>query len=530
MTELLYLKKNTIGEPLIDQWYACPHLIPPATAAMNLAQKQLTIMESYVRAPHIHATAVKNQAMAGGTFINYSGDRSADIQQLIERTQDRGAILLELYEALISLSQLLAAHEPGACLEPLYPQVPDALRGYVELVFDLQNRASYRILEPLLYNSPFYDTSRQSVMLSLADRDERAFILSTPRLAEANTLTLHAPLASPAFDKLFAAASTATAVQDIADGFGSRVSVESLQPFFTQEAPSRETKFDETGVRWRYFGHACVLVETRETSILVDPVVSYEYPSDVDRYTLENLGESIDYVLLTHAHADHVLFETLLRIRHKVRNIVVPRAGAGELQDPSLRLMLENLGFNNVIELDNLESLPVAGGHIRGIPFLGEHGDLSVASKLAYRVDLAGHSLVFAADSANLEPRMYERLTEQFGAVDTLFLGMECDGAPMSWLYGPLFEKPLSRKHDKGRRLAGSDCDKALGIVNAMQCKELYVYAMGEEPWLGYIMSVGYNDDSAPIVESNKLIEACHKKGIVAERLFAKKERHLDAK
>ncbi len=43
-------------------------------------------------------------------------------------------------------------------------------------------------------------------------------------------------------------------------------------------------------------------------------------------------------------------------------------------------------------------------------------------------------------------------------------------------------------------------------------------------------MSVGYNDDSAPIVESNKLVEACHKKGIVAERLFAKKERHLDAK
>ena len=112
----------------------------------------------------------------------------------------------------------------------------------------------------------------------------------------------------------------------------------------------------------------------------------------------ENLGESIDYVLLTHAHADHVLFETLMRIRHKVRNVIVPRAGAGALQDPSLRLMLETLGFENVIEIDNLETVPVTGGSISGLPFLGEHGDLAVASKLAYRLDLGGHSLVFAAD------------------------------------------------------------------------------------------------------------------------------------
>ncbi len=529
MSEPLYLRQNVIAEPLIDRWYAHPHLIAPATAARNLVEKQLSIMESYLRAPHIHASAAMNPALAGGPFINYPDDRSADIRRLVERTRAERSAMFDLHEALGSLQALLAAHEAGASLEPLYPHIPDVLRGYVELVYDLQSRASYRLLEPLLYRSPFYDTSRQSMMLSLAHSDERPFILSTPRLEAPDALSLNAPLASSAFDKLFLSAERPTPVQELADAFGAEVSAASLLPFLTQTAPPCEPRFAGTGVRWRYFGHACVLVETADVSILVDPVVSYRYPSDVERFTFENLGNSIDYVLLTHAHADHVLFETLLRIRHKIRNVIVPRAGAGALQDPSLRLMIENLGFANVHELDNLESIRIDGGAITGLPFLGEHGDLAVASKLAYRIDLGRHSVVFAADSANLEPRIYERLAAQFGPVDTLFLGMECEGAPMSWLYGPLFDKPLSRKHDNGRRLAGSDCERALGIVKAMGCKELYIYAMGEEPWLGYVMSIEYTSESAPIVQSNKLIDMCRQDGIVAERLFAKKERHLEA-
>jgi hypothetical protein len=34
-------------------------------------------------------------------------------------------------------------------------------------------------------------------------------------------------------------------------------------------------------------------------------------------------------VLITHNHQDHILFETLLQIRHKVSEIIVPRGGSG---------------------------------------------------------------------------------------------------------------------------------------------------------------------------------------------------------
>jgi hypothetical protein len=47
---------------------------------------------------------------------------------------------------------------------------------------------------------------------------------------------------------------------------------------------------------------------------------------------------------------------------------------------------------------------------------------------------------------------------------------------------------------------------------------------MGQEPWLNYVMSLKYTEESNPIVHSNKLIAACQERGIVAERLFGKKE------
>jgi hypothetical protein len=101
---------------------------------------------------------------------------------------------------------------------------------------------------------------------------------------------------------------------------------------------------------------------------------------------------------------------------------------------------------------------------------------------------------------------------------------MECDGAPSSWLYGPLFSKKLARDMDGSRRLAGSDCDKGMALVEIFNPKETYVYAMGQEPWCEFISSIKYTDESNPIVQSNKLVKMCIEKGIIAERLFGEKE------
>ena len=143
---------------------------------------------------------------------------------------------------------------------------------------------------------------------------------------------------------------------------------------------------------------------------------------------------------------------------------------------------------------------------------------------MCYLVQIGEFRLLFLADSRIVEPALYKHIHRQIGSVDVMFLGMECDGAPLTWLYGPLMTKKLARDMDGSRRLAGSDCEKGMALVDIFQPKEAYVYAMGQEPWCEFISSIKYTDESNPIVQSNKLVKLCTERGIVAERLFGEKE------
>lgn len=521
----LYLRPNVMVEPLVDQWYAWAHLVSPATAAMNIVGRHLKIMESYVRAPQVHAAAVRNPDMLGGPFIDYDGRRVDEVAALLEQTRRARRHLIAFHDAVCALDALLRREATGYSLEPLYAQVPGLLRGYVELVYDLNSQPSFRLIEPLLYASPYYDPAMQSLALSPIHRDDRPFILSTPRLPGDGVVHLPLPFAHPGLDLLFGMTRRPRSFAALKEALGfDDAHDDAIRRLLTPEAPPPYDAYDGRGVRWRYFGHACLLVETARTRILLDPVLSYTYESDVSRYTYQDLPDAIDYVLITHNHQDHILLETILQLRHRIGTIVVPRSGHGALQDPSLRLMLEHLGFDDVRELDELERIEIDGGAITGLPFFGEHADLNVRTKLAYHVALGGHTLLFAADSCNVEPSLYHHLRRLLGEVEVLFLGMECDGAPLSWVYGPLLTRPLERQKDQSRRLAGSDYDRAQALVDALGCREVYVYAMGQEPWLNYVMSKKYTEASNPIVASNRLIDTCRRRGLVAERLFGEKE------
>lgn len=524
--ETLYLRRNIQVEPLIDQWYAWSHLIAPATAARNITQRHLKIMDSYISAPQIHASAVANPKMAGGPFMDYGGQRVDEVRALRNQTQVKRANLIQLSESISALDSVLRSKAKGFSLEPLYAEVPEALKGYVELVYDLNNKASFRIIESLMYRSQYYDRSAQSFVLRDITADDRPFILSTPRLlSEDDELHFAVPFGHELVDHIFALKTTPQKWHCILDMFeAAQIPEAFLHPLFTNVSPPDYRSYEGPGVRWRYFGHACILIESQGISILTDPVLSYTYESSISRYTYDDLPSYIDYVLITHNHQDHILFETLLQLRHKIGKIIVPQSGTGHLQDPSIRLILENTGFKEVIELSELDVLKFDNGEITALPFLGEHSDLQINSKLAYLVKIGRHKLLFAADSRNIEPRLYEHLHQEIGDVDALFIGMECDGAPLTWLYGPLLTQSIERRMDESRRLAGSNYEQAINLVERFGCKDVYVYAMGQEPWLNYVMSLKYTDESRPIIESNRLIKECRDRGLTAERLFGEKE------
>lgn len=526
-SEKVYLRQNVLVEPLFNQWYAWPSLISPATSAMFVANSHVKIMQSFVSAPQVHVAALKNPAMRGGPFINYDAGRAPEIKALLERTLREQAHVLDFAAAVQSLSDLLASEANGSSLEPLYERVPDLLRGYVELVYDLNNSPSIRFIEGLLYRSRFYSRSSQSVALSLCEEDDRPFALSTPSLPRAGRLRLDTPFDEPALDELFRMKFDPRPLDHVRGLLGVPDEEAGLfSSFFTTREPPRPARYAGDSVRVRYFGHACILIESRETTVMIDPIVSYENERGARRYTYADLPESIDHVLITHNHQDHCMFETLLQLRHRIKNVVVPKNSGGSLADPSLKMVLRSVGFERVREIDEMETIEIEGGTLTGVPFLGEHADLDIRTKLAHLVRLGGVSIMCAADSNNIEPRLYRHVHELIGDVDILFLGMECDGGPLSWLYGPLLTKPLPRKMDQSRRLNGSDYARGIDIVERLKPGQVYVYAMGQEPWLTFLTSIQYTEQSRPIVDSDRLVEDCRRRGIESERLYCYKEIH----
>jgi len=526
----VYLKQNVMVEPLFNRWYAWPNLIAPATAPMYVAFSHLAIMESFVTSPQIHISATKNPSMRGGPFMDFDLSKIDAVKALIEKTKREQSQSLEFAYAIKNFSELFLAEATGGSLEPLYIKIPDILKGYIELTYDLNTNPSIRVIEGLLYKSPNYSKSSQSVAISLTDKDERPFVFSTPKLENEDEINLNITFDNEGLDEFFKIMYQPQPVEYAEEVLGILPDQRELfRSFFTDEEPEFLPPYNEDNIRIRYFGHACILIESKHVNILCDPVISYRYENGIYRYSYSDLPDKIDYILLTHNHQDHVMLESLKKLRHKTAQIIVPKNNGGGLEDPSLRLILEAIGFRNVREIDELETIAIPGGTILGVPFFGEHGDLSIRSKISYLINVLGRSIMCAADSKNIEPKLYQHINHLYGDIDVLYLGMECDGAPLSWLYGPLLTRPISRKMDQSRRLDGSDCERGIDIVNSLNPKEVYVYAMGQEPWLDYLTSIKYTDESRPIIESNKLVEACRARGIISERLYGHKDTYLKA-
>src|SRR5579884_2278952 len=169
--DLVYLRKNVIAEPIIMGWYAWPQLIPPASLAMNVVGRHLKIMDSYIQSPQLHAEAVKNPKMKGGPFVDYPEDRSEGVRRLRDRTLREQGRHIELAGAIRQLHGLLKQEANGYCLDPLYDRVPEPLRGYVELAYDLMNQPSCRFFESLLYRSDYYDPASQGLSIYESDGD-----------------------------------------------------------------------------------------------------------------------------------------------------------------------------------------------------------------------------------------------------------------------------------------------------------------------------------------------------------------------
>jgi L-ascorbate metabolism protein UlaG (beta-lactamase superfamily) len=519
--DLLSLRPDVALEPLIDNWFAWSHLVPPPTAAMNIVARHLKLMESFVAMPKAHAAASLNPALRGGQFVDLPPTRVDSVRDLLEQTRLKRSKLIVLHDAICTCVRMLRDNAKGYSLGHLYERTPKPLQGYIELVYNISGQPDVHFFEPLLYRSEFYDRSAQSVLIQRLSEKRRSFIMSTPRFPEEGDILWNVDLGSTAIDalsKLRSAPESWRRVRQILEECG--LPVDKMRDFFCDWEGGRRVR-TRLGTRWSYFGHACLLFNTAGgTSILVDPIIGYHTYPGVAHYGFADLPDRIDTVLITHNHGDHANVETLLALRHKIGGIIVP-AGGGRLQDPSLKLTLEALGFRNVCTIEPFDTRECGEATITALPFLGEHADLDIRTKCAYHVSFNGWSAMAMADAANLDPVLYDHVRQTTGPIDTLFIGMECTGAPMSWVYGPLLCGAIERDKDNSRRLAGSNEKQALRIVQSTGCREAYVYALGIEPWVEFITSVSDQSGAPALQASDRFVAACTDQGIKAHRLYA---------
>lgn len=523
-SEPLYLKPNVRIEGLVNQFVAWTHVYAPVSGSMTLANLLFPIMDSFVQRPEVHVAAAANPKMKGGFFINAPESRADEVRDLRDRILREESAALAFAAAIKKAEDLLRAQATGYDLSPLYAQLPPELRGYVELVYDVNHHPSLRFLEPLLYRSQVHRRERESIELSLDDGSEPPFILSTPRLAQPGHLQLPLPLNHSGIDELFALRTAPQPFEQIAKALEISTGEQEqlLRTLLTPEPTMAADRDIDSGGRIRYFGHACILLQSPTTSILVDPFISSN-PAAGDRFTYVDLPDRIDYCLITHAHQDHVVLETLLQLRHKIDTVVVPRNGGGHRQDPSIRLFLEQIGMT-VREVEDFDEIAFDGGRIVAAPFFGEHCDLDIRAKSSYWVHIAGKGVFVGADTSGLESELYGRIRDAVDTTDIAFIGMECDGAPLTWLYSSLFTQPVPRKMAITRKLSGSNAAQATGILEQLGAREAYVYAMGQEDWLQHVMATSYTPESYQLLQVAEFLDTCKQRGVHAEHLLVRKE------
>ncbi|HXS21928.1 MAG TPA: MBL fold metallo-hydrolase [Steroidobacteraceae bacterium] len=529
----VYLKSTAVVEPLICGWYAWAHLLAPVQLALNLRFRYLPLLKAFLTNPRVHIAASAEKECFSGPFVQLASSDLSAIQELLVRTASVLGRLLTLAEHVKSLDGLIQAEADGYSLNELYGRFPQDLGGLVELMYDVNSHPKMQLLEDLVYEEFGRDVRKGAQEVSVYETTDgsRHFFLNTPRIRSAGVMTFSASFSDPSLDVLLSTRTEAMGFADLERALGVSGMATGYGNLFTPTPPERaRTEDASTVVRLRYFGHACVLVQTPDVAVLIDPMFATGAADEgcatrCTRYGLQDLPKRIDYVVITHGHPDHCSAEMLLQIRPRVGRIVVPLNNRGNVADPSLRGVLRELGFRDVISVDYFDAVSFPGGRIVSMPFMGEHADLDIYSKQSIFLEANGKRLLFLADSDGWDPALYARVAGRIiGAeparLDALFLGMECQGAPLSWLYGPLLTKPVPGRNDNSRRLSGCDCARAIRVIESLRCERAYVYAMGQEPWLRYIMGLEYDSESIQLRESDEFVDYCRSRGITAERLY----------
>ncbi len=442
--ESLFLRSDVRIEPLVDRFPAELLDVAPVQASLRLAGRWVPALESYLQDPGPH-NGFTNEAGAAPS--------SMEVGALLDGIKRDRADMLAFAAAVSEADHLLQRHA-GDPLTALYPRLPSTLDGLVELARDQYGHPLLRFIEPVVYDSPVYDVARQSVRLVPDGAVHRAGARHTPRLTAPDALDLAVPFSHPGLDALARARNTATTAGQLCAALGlNGTEPARLGRLLTSTPAAAEDRDIRHGGRARYLGHACLMLQTAQTTIIIDPSVGTGRSRGGPG--LDDLPDRIDLALLTHAHRDHTVLETLLQLRPRIGTVVVPRSSRGNRYDPSIGLCLRALGFA-VVELDDFDELPIPSGRVVATPLLDEGSASDVRTKSTYAIQIAGASVFVGGDAGYARPAAYRHIRRRLGAIHMAFFGMHCD-----------------KRADGPQEI---DAERSTEVIRALDADEAYVF------------------------------------------------------
>lgn len=175
-----------------------------------------------------------------------------------------------------------------------------------------------------------------------------------------------------------------------------------------------------------WFGHSSYLLQIDNTKILVDPVFGRASPiplinnpfNGTDIYSTNDLPSTIDYLIITHNHYDHLSKDDIKALKDKV-NIAITPLGVGKY--------LRNWGFktDNIIELDwdeeytpkdDFKIFCLTARHFSGRKLLDNNTTLWAS----YLLKIKDKQVYIGGDSGY--GKHFKDIGDRFGKIDLAFL------------------------------------------------------------------------------------------------------------
>lgn len=210
----------------------------------------------------------------------------------------------------------------------------------------------------------------------------------------------------------------------------------------SQKTDLRNLAKDENVIVW--FGHSSYFMQLEGKTLLVDPVFSgaaspvkmttRSFPGS-DVYNVEDFPE-IDFLFLSHDHWDHLDYETVTRLRSKVKKVIT---GLGTAEH------LELWGYDLAIvyEKDWNQQVDLGDGFIVNTTparhFAGRLFSRNKAIWMSFVLQTPKRKIYLGGDSGF--DTHFEKIGNEFGPFDLAIL--ECGQYNESWKYIHMFPEEL---------------------------------------------------------------------------------------